>query len=261
MKNKFIVHGLKRSGNHAIINWLKSHEDFYFFNNIIPIGEILSGKKKLREPENFNDWFRRKALPKHLPLASLLMRPIISKRSLIVSIEDHPADIRPFLDLPSDFFNILILRDPYNLFSSRIRKASGINHPAYPNQLGPHMDRVLNLWKSHAREYLGQTDTLTNKVCIYYNEWFTNREYRKNISKNLNLKFTDDGYSMVSTTGGGSSFDSTNFDGNNNQMNVLDRKSDLSPKERELWEATIDDSELHSLALQVSNYTASKSRL
>jgi len=254
MKNKLIVHGLKRSGNHAIINWLRHHEYFYFFNNIIPVRAILDGTK-LHEPEDFDDWFRQKVLPKHLPLANRLMRPIIKKRSLLLSLEDLDCNVKPFLNLPNDFYNVLIIRDPYNLFASRIRKAFTINHPAYPRQNGPHMERALNLWKSHAKEYLGQNNILKNKVCIYYNEWFTNIEYRKNISRQLNLNFTDNGHSIVSATGGGSSFDKTTFDGNSNKMNVLHRKDDLSPKERQLWESVIDDQELQSLALQITKFT------
>ena len=190
MKRVIVVHGMKRSGNHAIINWLKAHDRFIFFNNVIPIASILRGEKMIPPSEDFTLWLQRNLLPRNLQFAYFLMKFALRKRSLIVSLEDHDLQVRPFLKIPCDVTNILIMRDPYNLFSSRIRKASLVENPAYPKHTGPAMNRVLKLWKSHAREYLGLTNHLENKVCIYFNSWFSNRDYRKSISRKLNIKFT-----------------------------------------------------------------------
>jgi hypothetical protein len=179
------------------------------------------------------------------------MKFALRKRSLIVSLEDHDLQVRPFLKIPCDVTNILIMRDPYNLFSSRIRKASLVENPAYPKHTGPAMNRVLKLWKSHAREYLGLTNHLENKVCIYFNSWFSNRDYRKSISRKLNIKFTDNGFSKVTQIGGGSSFDNTHFDGNNRMMDVLNRQSCLTDSERQLLENILADDELQELAHRI----------
>jgi hypothetical protein len=144
------------------------------------------------------------------------------------------------------------MRDPCNLFSSRIRKASLLkNHPAYPKHTGPAMNRVLKLWKSHAREYLGLTNHLENKVCIYFDSWFSNQDYRQSIIRKLNLEFTDSGFSKVSQEGGGSSFDKTHFDGSTRIMDVLNRQSYLTDPERYLLENILADDELRELAHRI----------
>ena len=252
MKKVIVVHGLKRSGNHAIINWLKSHGSFIFFNNVIPIAPILKGRKNFPPPEDFNQWLRRKLLPRNLQFAYFLMKIALRKRSLIVSLEDHDLNVKPFLRVPCDVTNILIIRDPYNLFSSRIRKSSLVKNPAYPKNTGPAMNRVLKLWKSHAREYLGETNHLENKTCIYFNSWFANRDYRQSVSRTLNVEFTDHGFFKVSKIGGGSSFDKTNFDGSNQMMNVLDRRSSLTDYEQRLLKDILADDELRELADRIT---------
>lgn len=250
MKRVIIVHGIKRSGNHAIINWLKAHDRFVFFNNVIPTNKILKGKRTMPPPEDFALWLQRRLLPRGLRFA-FLTELALRKRFLIISLEDHEFQVQPFLNVPCEVTNILILRDPYNLFSSRIRKASLVDKAVYPKHASPLMDRSLQLWKSHAREYLGLTNHLENKVCVYFNSWFSDRDYRQGISRKLDVEFTDSGFSEVSQLGGGSSFDNTHFDGRNQMMNVLDRQSDLTVSERQLLEDTLADDELQKLALQI----------
>lgn len=251
MNKTFIVHGLKRSGNHAVINWIQAHDEFYFFNNIIPIAAILKGEKKIPKPENFNHWCQRKLLPKHLPFASLALQVITRKRSLIASLEDHPLDIKPFISTPSNLKNILIIRDPYNLFSSRIRKASLVTNPAYSKTSGVALDRAVSLWKAHAREYVGETNIMANKVGVYFNHWFSSKTYRKQISDQLGFPHTDRGYENVSNFGGGSSFDSTKFNGETSKMDILNRQNKLNEHENTLLTKITADNELIDLYQKV----------
>lgn len=201
-------------------------------------------------PEDFTLWVQKQffpLFPRNRQFAHFLMKFVLRKCSLLISLEDHDLQFNPFLNVPCDITNILIVRDPCNLFASRIRKASLVENPAYPKYTGPDT-RVLKLWKNHALEYLGLTDHLENKVCIYFNSWFSNRSYRQSISQQLNLKFTDRGFSNVSLIGGGSSFDSTHFDGNNQMMDVLNRQRYLTNSERQLLENILADDEFHELA-------------
>ncbi len=247
MKRLLLVHGLKRSGNHGIINWLQSHGDFVFFNNVIPIAKILSGEAPHPPPEPFEPWLKRQ-------LAGIRRgrdgnTPQTS--SVIASLEDHGLEVRPFLRAPIDVHHVLILRDPYNLFASRIRKASLIDHPAYPAQPGPAMDRLVNLWKEYAREFLGLTDRLENRVSIYFNAWFSHRTYRRQISRSLGLEFTDRGFSQVSKFGGGSSFDRISVD-DNRKIDVLNRQRYLAADERKILDQVVADGELEELAREVA---------
>ncbi len=112
------------------------------------------------------------------------------------------------------------------------------------------MDRVVNLWKEHAREFLGQTDQLENKACIYFNSWFSHRAYRQQISRQLGLEFTDRGFSKVSKFGGGSSFDRTSVE-DNRKIDVLNRQSYLTESEKEILDRVTADDELQALAREV----------
>jgi len=243
MRRLFYVHGLKRSGNHAIIGWLRAHARFIAWNDCIAIQPILSGMRTIPPPEDFRTWWRKKVLRR--PRLLQLLSPT---HAFIASMEDHELSIRLFHNVPCQTTNILILRDPFNLFSSRIRFASKVDKPfAFPRDSGPYMQRVVHLWKAHAREYLGLTDHLENKVCIFFNSWFTNENYRKSLSRDLQLKFTDRGFSRVAHNGGGSSFDGQNFDGNNTKMDVLNRKIHLTDKEKLLLNTILEDEELQDL--------------
>lgn len=239
---------MKRSGNHAIINWLEAHGRFIFFNNAIPIAPILRGDKTIPPPRAFAPWLRHHIFPQETRSAYFMEKLRLRRHSLIVSLEDHDLRLRPFFQVPCQVTNVLIVRDPDNLFASRIRKASLVDNPAYANRAGPAMDRATNLWKSHAREYLGLTDYLEKKVCIYFNSWFSSRDYRRSISRILELDFTDKGFDRVPDEGGGSSFDSTQFDGSNERMGVLSRQARLTEPERILLANTLDDPELQALA-------------
>ena len=83
---------------------------------------------------------------------------------------------------------------------------------------------VADLWVQYAREFLHETNYLKHhKICINYNRWFIDFEYRKELANQLEIKFTDAGMDRVVSLGGGSSFDGQNMDGAASKMAVLDR--------------------------------------
>lgn len=255
MRRLFIVHGMKRSGNTAIINWIRAHDRFIYFNNVIPIQPVLRNKARIPPPEDFKLWIHRRILPRPLQFSARFLDWVIRRHSIIVNLEDHDLGIRLFRNVPCDVINILIIRDPCNLFSSRIRRASIINDPeVYPKDTGPFMQRVLQLWKTHAHEYLGLTQYLDNMVGIYLDSWFSDRDYRRQLSRELDLEFTDRAFSRVSRKGGGgSSFDGTRFDGNNLRMDVLNRRDYLSDAELYLLDELLKDEEVCELARDLEN--------
>lgn len=236
MSRSILVHGMKRSGNHAIIQWMLAQGEFTFHNNIVPIAAILRGDRALPAPCDFAAWRAER---------------VSLEQSICASLEDHPPDFRPFCELPADVIQILILRDPENFFASRIRKAGKAIHPAYPREAGPMLNRVVQGWKAHAREFLGLTDHLQNKIPIYFNAWFLEEAYRAQISARLGLDFSDTGYAQVSDVGGGSSFDRTAFNGENRRMKVLERKSQLGDDEAQFLAEVLKDEEMRELGQRV----------
>lgn len=107
---------------------------------------------------------------------------------------------------------LLVLRDPYNLFASRMKMGAA---------LSPHVSR--KMWKQHAREALDDTRKVKSKIVVLYNRWATDRTYRRRIAGELGLTFTDAGANHVPQTMGGSSFDGTSFDGRAAEMATEDR--------------------------------------
>lgn len=245
MKKIFMVHGLKRSGNHAIINWLLPQAPTEYFNNIIPVASILTGHSTLPKEQTFEAWLKKK-------VRNQIKRAYLKAfKNFMVSLEDHTLDTYIFSPTPQEIVNILIIRDPENLFSSRVKKAFSINHPAYPRENSRILCRAISIWKQHAKEFLGDTNTLTNKVCISYNLWFSSSDYRRSISEQLGFEFSDKGLSLVTDTGGGSSFDATKFNQNSAQMNVLSRKAQLSDEEMALLNQIMSDPEIQELSARL----------
>ena len=98
---------------------------------------------------------------------------------------------------------LVILRDPFNLFASRLRMGCALSEKV-----------ALRMWKQHARVALaGGTAEGAERKAVLYNRWVSDRTYRRDLTGCLGLPFTDDGFHSVSGCGGGSSFDGVSFDG------------------------------------------------
>ena len=146
-------------------------------------------------------------------------------------------------------YDVLIIRDPFNLFASRLkhrlqREKNDLDsaESCYGNNFlfvrSPDQT-VSDLWLNYAKEYLGETSYIQkhNKICINYNQWFSDVDYRQQIAEKLQLKFSDTGIDKVAGQGGGSSFEGKNFDGKATSMDVLNRwqKFAYNPRYRELF--------------------------
>jgi hypothetical protein len=117
-------------------------------------------------------------------------------------------------------YDVLVIRDPFNTFASRV-SASWIRYKL-DDKAGK--ETSIRLWKSYAREAMGDTNFARhNRIVINYNRWFTEVEYRRKLSARLGLAFSDAGFGAVSGEYGGSSFDGVRYNGDAQQMQVLDR--------------------------------------
>lgn len=249
---RILFWGIQRSGNHALINWIMAQykEPKMFLNNQ-PFGsDLISspedplstlGKEHHRSPRVFyaqkreENWQEIWGSPKG-KLNELLL----------ISYENH--DLNKITELEYqrgceaigdsvvgnslNTINVVIIRDPFNMWTRDM--------PDPPKPQDP------ELWKVYAREYLNETNILPNKVSINFNRWFSNKEYRRGISNQLGVSFSDDGLNKVSKAGGGSSYDRTKFDQNAQAMKVLNRweQSRNFLKKRRLLRTLKRDSEM-----------------
>lgn len=219
-KHDMRVIGLRRSGNHAIIGWiLAQHRGAsLFLNEALPA--VSPHRTRLRS------WHWQPARDRATPPFLLYS---YEDQALLAVVHPTRRPYRTFFAGPSAVrSDLLILRDPFNLAASRLQW--GVERP----------DRVrtaLELWKSYAREFVGDLNTLPFKIPVSFNAWTSDRAYREQLAARLGLPFTDAGFEDVHGFGGGSSFDGTAFDGRASAMAVHDR-----------WRRRVDDPTFRQIA-------------
>lgn len=229
------VVGLKRSGNHAIINWIAKQQE----GHIKHLNNLMPGRNPYR--------FLYEHYPK-LNLAREVRGQFSQKDCLIYSYENcqlYEVVDREFewkhdiyLGKSQERYDVLILRDPFNMLASELHrqakqsKGQGEIINYYFKGKGKNKIQnvdIIELWISYAKEYLRETQYLNqNKVTINYNLWATNVDYRKEIAEQLKLTFSDRGIQEVRRYGGGSSFEGLERDGQATTMDVLNRWKTLA---------------------------------
>lgn len=214
------VLGLRRSGNHAIIHWMEKQET----GNVRHLNNIRVNRNPYRE--KYEDLLRKNKT-KDIEWWRQEAKGFFEKKDcLIHSYEDYSLEqiTNPVFELKHDLYfgksqdkyDILILRDPFNLLASRIKKNyRGVNDKNKTD---------IDVWIDYAKEYLGETNLLKNqKICINYNQWFADVDYRREIASQLNLEFSDTGINTVSRRGDGSSFEGREYHGKARNMDVCSR--------------------------------------
>jgi hypothetical protein len=222
------VIGMSRSGNHAIIDWILGQADgrTCFLNCAEPKHDPFSSARPISEHE---ECFR--ANYPEFDLEAEARGELTAKDLLLYSYEDvflgglARADVEARHDAQvgrsGRRIDVLILRDPFNLFASRRAAAFA---PLAP-------ETWVRIWCQHAREFVGDRRHLRNeRVMLSYNRWVADRDYRRDIAGALGLRFDDAPARAVARTGGGSSFDGVRYHGRAHRMPVLER-----------WRAFLDD--------------------
>lgn len=194
-KVRYQVHGMRRTGNHAIINWIIKGRA----GNVIFCNDLDPGRH-----------------PATAPMKRLRRGP--GEAAIITSYEDLPSaafDREPheaWYGRCKAVHHILILRDPFNLFASRFvwKRFRGDLFRDDP----AHRAEVIATWKDHARTYLAwQQDGGQDGVfrhALNYNSWVADASYRNDMGRRLGLTSANEGLSEVTNYGGGSSFEGTN---------------------------------------------------
>ncbi len=270
--------GMRRSGNHAVINWIRSQTQgtFIHLNNVnlysgcdpyqhftqAVISEVnpLVAERGLRSFKRFSKYLLRCGKVEYLYGVDERHSELIKRESwralkkiLLVRSYEHyslqdaihdwfEAEREQNVGRSQHQFDIVLVRDPYNLFASLIKTSNNISELSN-SQL------VIDKWKEHAKEYLGYTNHLKHQVGISYNAWFQDQEYRRELADRLKLTFTDDGMDSVPMFGKGSSFDGQRFDGNARKMGVLSRYKHFL--DHPVMEQVLADQEIRELSYTI----------
>ncbi|WEK52369.1 MAG: hypothetical protein P0Y66_10525 [Candidatus Kaistia colombiensis] len=172
-------------------------------------------------------------------------------RGLCVSLEDWPIDRPIFTPWPRRCQHILLLRDPLNMFASRIRMSGGMHVVYGGERADAYFQNSIALWKMHAREFLGETNRLPDHVGVYYDRWVVDPTYRAEIAASLRLAPDEGALNRVAVEGGGSSFEGMAPLGEGAIERRLSRHDQLEGDEKRLFARIPADSELMQLRERV----------
>lgn len=247
----FHVCGLRRSGNHAVIQWILANSGVTpcFLNDCVPGGNPYNGQrpKDNRVPPGFDLNAERRGRWSRKPF-------------LMCSYEDRELEqvypawfasaMEQWLGPSRRATNILILRDAFNLIASKYRWAVDGTRWQPPMHA---LAALPALWKTYAREFLGLTSIMPAPVVrISYNRWFTDAAYRRDLARTLEISTEDKGREEVARWGPnnwGDSFDNLNYDGRATEMKVLDRWQLVA--DQPLYRSLVSDPELVELSTAI----------
>lgn len=234
------VAALQRSGHHAIIHWIvaqikAAQQKAIHINNVRPGRNpfLVQG----HQSKNAAFYISKDA---SIDWASEGKGRLTPKETLIYSYEDCWLDeitgskwesqITQWVGPSHRRYNVLILRDPFNWFASRLRRGGpnswqSSNVSTSSTRLGRSHDQ--QLWIQYAREFLGETRYLAKSplVPINFNRWFEDASYRRHIAQKLDIPFTDAGFQKQASL---SSFDGSELAAGAQRMQVLRRWSGYS---------------------------------
>jgi len=199
MRTLWIIAGMRRSGIHAVVDWLLSGLDgpYILLNNV-----------------RF-DRVHRKA--NNMSLSPGYETSRTANEHVVTVFEDKRLDridrapllqsIRPSVDTNR---KLIIIRDPYNLTASRLHRTR------VRKSRDTRPQRVPSLWPDHAS---AQPPWIR---CIY-NRWIADDSYRKQLAAELQISQCPPRSEHVARAGRGSSFDGLTFDGRASEMDVSGR--------------------------------------
>lgn len=223
--------GLQRSGNHAIINWIASQLNMpkvYLLNaiNLIDNPYISACAENTNNTMIFNNFSldRQKESTGKLSYKDCLIYSYEDKDLLDICNIQHTDFINKCIGASKQHYNIMILRDPFNLLASRLQREYGGGRNSI--SVIHHMSYFIYIYKQYIKEFIGLTHIIpNNKILINFNQWISDIKYRSQICNLLNIKFTDQNFQYVPKVGGGSSF-------NRSQRYINDHTTLLSRYEK-----------------------------
>ncbi|MCA8882263.1 MAG: hypothetical protein KDA50_00685 [Rhodobacteraceae bacterium] len=184
--------GLQRSGNHAILGWVEALFPGTVFHN-----------------DQFHDLFAdesalRARLAEHPAPCTIVSfedsanRTHAPDRLLLDSIAPLPAAVADAYDV----HRLVILRDPYNTWASRVAANARTAEFGRPLTSNPSWDLYRENWLR-----LAALDADPDWQVILFNRWKDDTGYRRAICDALGGTYGEEALDQVSHRGGGSSFE------------------------------------------------------
>jgi hypothetical protein len=190
--------GMRRSGNHAIIEWLiDAVKAVHGPGSTAHLNDIALGVNGYRSRHQYPAPIDTADYTKEMRIRRF--RNFGKTALLVRSYEDFTLE-RFKVKEPQKYYGLseassdaIIIRDPFNLFASRIKSGkigtkSGISQ--------------IDLYLDHFRGHLEDQSLLP----MYYNRWLAKPEYRDELLTALGLQAGHDLTLISSPRGGGSSF-------------------------------------------------------
>lgn len=220
----FVIFALRRSGHHAILNWIARGipNKTKHLNDVKLKGTSVSGNitrnfnGKAKGPEVLIVNFETSSIDRIDEIKWDKINEIKGKRIVFIYVE----------------------RDPLNWMASTLqirrkrKKKKG---------LGPIQHMIFQYKLNHklARE---RDDVLV----IEFNKWFSDKKYRNEIAEELGFVNKDTGVDSVAREGGGSSFSGTSHNGKAKNLKVLERWKQF--KSDKTFLAFAQDKEIEEIA-------------
>ncbi len=160
---------------------------------------------------------------------------------------------QPFLNergwtLPRRMRVISIIREPWNQLASMIQVKSGSRRWLRPIKPPQFREK----WLRYASELLEPTPamlTLGDVVTVSYPSWFSNADYRRHLAEQIGAPPTDSGLEIVSSFGGGSSFDKQTQSGKAQAMDVENRWRKY--EDHDLMKGLLADEQIQTLSERI----------
>ncbi len=251
-RNEVRVLGIRRSGNHGIISWMidnhpgivvhlndilfeKGQDPYHSLRNRITVKGLpywrchqeFTKRTLVSLIKYFVNTPERFALQRIDKSVNIEYIRRARKDCFIYSYEDIGAKdsrlelfdqkYQDYLGESQKRVEVLILRDPFNLFASLLQSDM-------IERTNEDRKKYVELYKSYGREFLSQHENrIPEKIYINYNKWCISREYRIDIAHKLGFETNGDAYKKVGSMGKGSSFDKLSLQGNATLMKVTER--------------------------------------
>lgn len=198
-------YGLRRSGNHGILEWLKFNIDQSEEKQITK-NKVLFSREKLIFVNEANLYCNQK----------MLLDLMTKYKIIILGYEDCQLEYSIANQCNVGSKRVVLLREFRNLYSSRKKSIIKDNFSPYITNAM----RLDNFFRKLYLSYLEQAN-------LIFDQWIGDKEYRDNFMLSLGYENLDK-TSIVKDFGGGSSFVGIKRDTNYNLMN---RYKEISPTE------------------------------